>query len=515
MMTVRIPGVIAPLATLLQNSDEPLPQGVEILGKYVVERTLGKGGMGIVVAARHQGLGELHAIKFLLPSVLAHSQAITRFEREARAAARLRSEHVARVMDVGRTPTGEPYMVMEYLEGQDLKTILQHGPLPLEDVVEYLLQTCDAVSEAHQVGIVHRDLKPANLFLTIRSNGSPCIKVLDFGIAKISDPNEVELTREGMVGSLKYMPPEQILKSKTADWRADIWQLGMIAYEFVTAQTAFGGTSHIDMVANIMEEEPALPSTLRPDLPASMEAIILRCLRKNRDERFQSVRELADALRDAAGLPSIHAPRMRPFSMSMSGMLAPTLVEEKTERAFGVTDHPVPPAPVRAHKRGPWLVAGVVVAVGSVLGLVGVRRNGPASQPPVLAANAAMVMTSVVEEPLPVASSLPIAAENVAPEATNEVLPDASIGAPIDVRDKRKVNIAVPDVKTPPVASVVTSAHPVEPSSVDKPSAAVVQPELTTQPASSAVVPAGKTETKSEQKGETVKPEVNTGFEFD
>src|SRR5262249_21959882 len=152
---------------------------------YKVERVLGQGGMGVVVAALHQQLEQRVALKFLLPEGAADATVVGRFVREARAAVRLRSEHVARVLDVGMADTGTPYIVMEYLEGRDLASVLnEERQLSIPRAVTYVLQASEAIAEAHALGIVHRDLKPANLFLTCRPDGTPCVKVLDFGVSK-------------------------------------------------------------------------------------------------------------------------------------------------------------------------------------------------------------------------------------------------------------------------------------------------------------------------------------------
>src|SRR5580692_5366081 len=179
---------IAPAARgtrLVQGNDPQSSAGVRegdvLAGKYRVERVLGMGGMGVVVAAMHTELDRRVALKFLLPSALANAVAVGRFAQEARAVVRLKSEHVARVIDVGRLETGAPYIVMEYLEGTDLGvTIEQRGKLPVPEAVDYVLQACEAVAEAHALGIIHRDLKPRNLFVTLGVDGQPFVKVLDF-----------------------------------------------------------------------------------------------------------------------------------------------------------------------------------------------------------------------------------------------------------------------------------------------------------------------------------------------
>ncbi|WP_437818214.1 serine/threonine-protein kinase [Sorangium sp. So ce1078] len=187
-----------------------------------MERVLGQGGMGIVAAMRHLELGELFAIKFLLSQALADTEARERLLREARAAARLKGEHVARVYDVGHLETGAPYMVLEYLDGADLKEVIKRGgPLPWEHAVLYLLQAADAIAEAHALGIVHRDIKPANLFLIRRPNGAPCVKVLDFGISKQIAPDSIDLTKTGYLAEAVLVEEHQALHVQVADDRLD------------------------------------------------------------------------------------------------------------------------------------------------------------------------------------------------------------------------------------------------------------------------------------------------------
>jgi serine/threonine-protein kinase len=271
--------------------------GDVIEGKYRVERILGQGGMGVVVAARHLALDELFAIKLLLPAVLGDATAVERFLREARATARLKSEHVVRVNDVGRLPDGVPYLVMELLSGQDLAQILaERGPLPPAEAITYVLQACDAVGEAHVQGFVHRDLKPANLFRTHRLSGQPLIKVVDFGISKQMDPTSPAMTKTSAVmGTPYYMSPEQMRSSKSADARTDIWAFGVILYELVTATLPFDGESATEIVARVLSEEPPPPSRRVP-IPLPLEQVILSCLVRDPARRYQSVPQLVQAL---------------------------------------------------------------------------------------------------------------------------------------------------------------------------------------------------------------------------
>ncbi|WP_438020009.1 serine/threonine-protein kinase [Sorangium sp. So ce315] len=283
----------------------PVAEGQILSGKYRVERILGQGGMGVVVAALHEQLHQRVAIKLLHPG--ANAEMVERFVREARAAVRLKSEHVARVLDVGTLETGAPFMVMEYLEGSDLQqTLRERGPLELEEAVGYVLEACEAIAEAHAAGIIHRDLKPANLFLARGADGSGMVKVLDFGISKaMADPSaagaepELGLTKTAMVlGSPLYMAPEQMRSARTVDTRADIWSLGAILYQLLTARVPFDASSLSELILMINTEAPPLPSLFRRDLPPGLEAAILRCLEKDVAKRFRSVAELAGAIVD-------------------------------------------------------------------------------------------------------------------------------------------------------------------------------------------------------------------------
>lgn len=281
--------------------------GDVLAGKYRVERVLGQGAMGMVVAAMHIDLHERRAIKFMLPTALGDADGIERFMREARACARLKSKHVAAVYDVGRLEDGAPYIVMEYLEGTDLKSVLQKKKaLPVPQAVDYMLQALEAVGEAHQAGIIHRDLKPANMFVAAGVGGVPCIKILDFGIAKLTSSTGLgadfqEMTSTAAVmGSPLYMSPEQMRSSRYVDARCDIWSLGVILYRMVTGTLPFQGQTAPELFATILKDDPAPPSTLNPTLTRGLEAIILKCLHKEPSERWSSAAELANALRPHA-----------------------------------------------------------------------------------------------------------------------------------------------------------------------------------------------------------------------
>ncbi len=289
----------------MQGDDPHLSAGIregEVLaGKYLVERVLGAGGMGVVVAARHLQLETQVAIKFLRPSMLANEEAVARFAREARAAVRITSEHVARVFDVGTLENGAPYMIMEYLDGADLSSWLhERGPLPIEEAIDFVLQACEAIAEAHALGIVHRDLKPANLFCIRSADGRSSIKVLDFGISKITSSgsgSSMVLTQSATpMGSPFYMSPEQMEANHAVDARTDVWALGVILYELITGKVPFHGET-LPEVALKIATRPAPPfGEFRLDAPAGLEAVVARCLEKDRRRRYRSVAELALAL---------------------------------------------------------------------------------------------------------------------------------------------------------------------------------------------------------------------------
>src|SRR5262249_3658540 len=236
--------------------------GARIAGKYVVEQRLGEGGMGIVVAAHHEELGERVAIKLPLGELRCEPEARARFVREARAAAKLRGEHVARVLDAGIMEDGSPFIVMEYLSGRNLAERLRdEGPLSVSDAVDCVVQACEALDEAHAHGIVHRDLKPANLFEAQRFDGSLIIKVLDFGIAKtrrVAD-GDPSTTAGAILGSPRYMSPEQMRGARAVDERADVWSLGVTLYELVTGRPAFQGDTLYEICANIATQEAPSP----------------------------------------------------------------------------------------------------------------------------------------------------------------------------------------------------------------------------------------------------------------
>lgn len=394
-----------------------------LLGKYRVESILGKGGMGIVVGARHETLNHRVAIKILSSTGRAQPTALARFLREARATMELKSEHVVRMLDEGTTEAGAPYLVMEYLEGEDLMHVLAaRGPLPVDQAVEHLLQACDAMAEAHANGIVHRDLKPANLFLTRRADGRTLVKVLDFGISKLtSDESDNELTETlAMLGSPTYMSPEQIRSAKTVDHRTDVWSLGVVLFRLLTQSTPFVGQGAMAMCSSILNDPPQSPRALRPELPLALEEIILRCLEKDPARRYPDMTELGRAL--AAFAPDgVTAARFRTAPLSAlpvpSGPVSAAVISDPGTQAALITHHSV--ATTRP-KRWPLALGFVVVAGVSLVAGLALRAkesvDKAASPPPEKPAVAA---------PSPIASAAP----SVAPSNSLAVEPSASVVA--------------------------------------------------------------------------------------
>lgn len=359
--------------------------GDVLAGKYEVVDVLGIGGMGIVLECRHVKLGKHVAVKLLQPKAAAMPEMVKRFAREARAAAQLTNKHVARVLDVDVHSDGRPFMVMEYLQGHDLdEELARRGTLEIPEAVDYILQACTAVAQAHAIGIVHRDLKPHNLYLT-SEDGAPCIKLLDFGISKMPEEEHPSVTQTASaLGTPLYMSPEQIRSAKHVDTRTDIWSLGVMLYELLVGKTPFDGETATAVVAAITADTPTPVTHARPDVPAPLSEAIMKALEKRPANRFQSVAELAEAVAPFGSSggwvvpPQPSHPRRAFESMSQDPSTARTQrVVSHTEPSWETASH------ARRRRRAGSLVIGVVaVLAGVTIGVV-LMRGGehPSSVP--------------------------------------------------------------------------------------------------------------------------------------
>jgi serine/threonine-protein kinase len=463
--------------------------GDRIADKYEVVRVVGEGGMGVVYEVVHSRLQQRAAIKMLLPRVQAMPDVVARFEREARAACRLRSRHAVRITDVDHDELGRAYMVMEYLDGHDLAFELhQRGRLPVAEAVDVVLQACAAMAEAHASGVVHRDLKPSNLFL-VNEGGERIVKVLDFGISKLAGDGEAHITSTfATMGTPLYMSPEQVRSAKNVDARTDIWALGVILFESIAGERPFQGTTTAAAAAIVADPAPLLRS-LEPSAPEALEAIVSRALAKRQEDRFPDVRAMAEALSpfglsrdamraiDAALGPaqkagSIHPPTRRPASTPsfvhaetmaqttpppIRPMSAPRTVKSEEPPAFvpssGVAGKSAPVPPVTdagwesqrtGAKRLRRTGSGVVLAIGvAVLAYVMLRRGGEGvSQSP--AVMSATATASVAATATPIATPTPTAT------STATLATMAASAAPTPSAPTRHAHHPSPATPTPP-----------------------------------------------------------------
>jgi serine/threonine-protein kinase len=461
-----------------QSETIDLPKEGDVLaGKYRIDRVLGKGGMGVVVAAHHTTLRQKVAVKFLLPAAAKRGDATERFLREARAAVSIQSEHVARVSDVGTLDTGAPFMVMEFLTGSDLGQALEErGPLPIAEAVDLVLQACEAIAEAHSLGLIHRDLKPANLFLTARADGSPLVKVLDFGLSKATKPDAMDasLTAAHVVmGSPYYMSPEQIRSFKNIDARADIWSIGVILYQLLTGRCPFDAESLGALFMAIGTDPVPSMREIRPEIPEALEAAVLKCLVKDAKARTRTISELARALApfgaedshisverisrvlsdptpfartpsrapDAAPAPTAAA-SASPLEPSVSAVAAKTGPTSALAASAPATSVPAPAAPAPKSGRGALMgVAGVALVA---IAIVAVRLLGgstagtpaqaiaPTTPLPGSAAPSLAPATTAQAAPSPPAPSVTVSAAATTAPSVSAVAPvPAPVSGPV------------------------------------------------------------------------------------
>jgi serine/threonine-protein kinase len=472
----------------LGESRLPIPRVPEpgdiVDGKYRILRLLGAGGMGTVLAAEHLRLRQQVAIKFLNPAMLGVAQIVERFDREARAAATLRSAHVVRVTDVGHTPEGVPYMVMELLEGVDLESERERrGRLPYPEVVDYVLQAGSALAEAHDAGIVHRDLKPANLFLA-RDGGTDkvVVKVLDFGISKFTRGEDAKLTSAGAVmGTTLYMSPEQIRGSSSTDARSDIWSLGVILYELLAGEAPWTGSPMRVAAAIAAEDAPDLAS--RVALPGPLAATIHAMLAKRPEQRPQSIQDLVHTLAPFAAPGSIGAEAAHrierrsqrdavgtisrepstpwvPDSDRLRLVVSSTATPDRSTMA--ATSHTSVTQLMAAPKRALWPLFAAAGALLTVVGVGGAMLALQSKHADATVAKERPASASVAAEEPPAAPA-PKAAELVTSAETASPAAPASASAP-----RTAPHPAVARPKRPPTPPPPSSPPPAPPKSDGK-----------------------------------------------
>jgi serine/threonine protein kinase len=469
--------------------------GTLIAGKYRLERPLAKGGMGAVWVARHIHLDVVVAIKVMEPGYASSDDGRVRFEREAKASAKLKSPHIVHVYDYG-VDNDMPYLAMDLLKGEDLESRLKReGRLSLPATSALLAQIGKGLRVAHDAGLVHRDLKPGNIFLAVNHEGEEVAKILDFGIAKSVTPGVTkDATQTGaIIGSPRYMSPEQVRNSKCVDHRSDLWSLGVILFRCVTGRLPFAASEVATLILEICAEPIPTPSSIAPDLGPAVDRFFARALARSPDERFQSARELAEAFaavagdrlssadwsdqrareRVAPGLPAAGAPQGTSGStqsLSISDMK--TLVRGgSTTGDSGAAISSVDPSATstaragaaRGASRGVLLALAAVLVIAVLGGVALLRRssadpesarlesaappNAPAagiSPPPSASSAAAPTITPTAPETSASASAKPAAASGAAPRAS-------SAGAPKPPGRPVKSTGAASDPQNPPL----------------------------------------------------------------
>jgi serine/threonine protein kinase len=387
-------------------TDDPL-MGSEI-DRYRIARTLGEGGMGKVYLAVQPAIGSRVAIKLLSDQCAKLPELVDRFFAEARAVNLIRHEHIVGVLDMSRLPDGRPFIVMEFVEGATLADIVRTTVAPLGGIVQVMGEVLAALGAAHAIGIVHRDLKPDNILVTAQGHA----KVLDFGIAKLA-PNLRDVgpaTRTGaLLGTPAYMAPEQISGAGSVDGRADIYAAGVVLYEAVTGEQPFHAPSMFDLMRAHVEQAPPSPRVLRPDLPVSLEQIILTALAKDPAQRFQSAAAMAQALNHASA--ELPADAWRPLSRSANPVVTPRLsaggftpppTPQQQQRPAEVTErrhsHAVAPVTQTRRRTPLWIALAILVLAGiaAIAIALAPRKQVEVVQTPVPASPDAAITVAII-----------------------------------------------------------------------------------------------------------------------
>ena len=470
----------------------PVPGDV-IAGKYRILRPIGEGGMGHVYEATHLRLGQRVAIKVLKPGAAQSPEVMSRFDREARAAGRLRGRHAARVIDVDLTTERLPYLVLEFLDGHDLQTELERrGAFPIDEAIDYVLQACVGIAEAHDIGVIHRDLKPSNLFLCDEDDRR-IVKILDFGISKILDEASRLTSTELTIGTPLYMSPEQVRSARTVDARTDVWALGIILFELLTGRLPWMGSGPAVAAAIVTDPPPPL-GEFRADIPTELEGVIRKALAKSVDDRYPDVRALAAALAPFAGSPSSlgrvsldSAMRAAQSGITLiaSGrnaelgnaptLLGPTSEPEGSHRILPAAKVETGPSTTgwgtqavtpRARRSRFAFGAAIMIGVSAIAVGVGLVTLGRSRTKVVVASESAIPVATVVPPPSTGTAAPTLAQPNAVPVAT---VPAA-------------VASASPTVRPAGVAKPLRSAAPPRPSSASSPPVVVAPPPPPSSP---------------------------------
>ncbi|MEO8552971.1 MAG: serine/threonine-protein kinase [Kofleriaceae bacterium] len=497
---------------------KPVDAGVDIgqvfLGKYRVDSIIGHGGMGVVVECTHLQLGGRFAIKMLRKDVLHDDDAVQRFTREAQAASKLKSEYVAKVTDVGVFENNVPFMVMEYLDGHDLGALLeQRGVLPVPWASELMMQTAEALAEAHSHGIVHRDVKPTNLFVTWRPDGSALVKVLDFGISKSPTGADMQLTQtQSLLGTPAYMSPEQMRSARLVDTRSDIWSLGTVFYELLEGRRPFEAESFSEMCVKVAVDPPA-PMI---NTPPALQPVILKCLAKSPEQRYANMAELgrdlipfvqdqhqgqrlvermervlrrssgnwdpdtSGSMRTPMGTPNPDSSGIRQWSAGSEPFARPVQDRSAPVAMRRDNSEPVTPVPYTmmesrsSPRRGLFIVVGVGLVVGAGIALaVALGGGGELEKHPPRPAIAE-------PSPPPAKAEVPTQAQP-APTPPQQPPPVVKTEVPAAVEIKTPVKAAIPVKKQPPAVKkqppAVTKEEPPPPPEVKDATVKAVAPK--------------------------------------
>jgi eukaryotic-like serine/threonine-protein kinase len=399
------------------------PRIGQTVDRYSVTRLLGRGGMGAVYEARHATLSRRVAIKFLLPELAARPDILRRFENEARAAGGLEHPNLIAATDFGQASDGAPFLVMEFLQGEDCaKVLYRSGRLSVARSVDIVTQACRGLSVAHAVGIVHRDLKPENLFITRAGDDSDWVKVLDFGIAKLRSLEAGAATRTGTtLGTAFYMSPEQARGAGDVDERTDVWALGVILYQLLSGRRPFEGEQFLHIIHQVLSVDPPRLAELCPELPPELVSVVEQAMQKERGVRLPSVLALIDALAPFANPANAALAATPPVAARLLGDTRPTPSTSIGGVSLGESriSGAAPPSlvPTQRRSRGVPVVGALLCAVLAIGAWAWLHQVRP-PESAVNASHAASATLQPLATPLPVVSAPAVAATQLPPPFT-------------------------------------------------------------------------------------------------